>query len=212
MIQAEVIQILKKVGAMVTNSHVVYTSGRHGTAYINKDALYPHTEDTSYLCRALAENFLDHNVEIVIAPAVGAIILSQWVAHHLTSLSGKEVFAVYADKENGDFTIKRGYDKFVTGKRVLVIEDILTTGSSVRKVVKETKKIGGNIVGLGALCNRGGVTPKDVGYVPELYPLMRTKLDTWDEAECMRNGPCAQGIPINTDVGKGKEFLEWKQH
>lgn len=220
----EVLQILGRVGAVISNSHIVYTSGKHGTAYVNKDAVYPYTFETSALCRAIAERFVDDHVGIVIAPAVGGVILSQWVAHHFTKLYGRVVFGVYAEKENtaipdpegknrlcfaetGNFVIKRGYDKRIVGKRVLVVEDVLTTGGSARKVVEAVRAIGDNVIGLGVLCNRGGITAQDIADVPKLEALVNVKLDSWDEADCPL---CAQGVPINTDVGKGREFLARK--
>ncbi len=205
-----ILQVLNKVGAVITNSHIVYTSGKHGSAYVNKDAVYPHTGDTEQLCCCLAVEFLHDNVEVVIAPAIGGVILSQWTAHLLTKMSGREVLGVYAEKaESGDsFVIKRGYDKLVAGKNVLVVEDVLTTGGSAKKVIEAVRAIGGNVVGLGVLCNRGGITPQDVADPPKLVALVNVKLDAWDEAGCPL---CAQGVPINTDVGKGREYLARKQ-
>jgi len=204
--QQEVLEILRKTGAVITDSHIVYTSGKHGTAYVNKDAIYPHTKQTSELCRAIAEEFCRYRIEAVVAPAVGAIILSQGVAYHLSELTGREVLGVYADKVqnfDGEFVIKRGYDKLIAGKFVLVVEDIITTGGSVKRVIAEVRRVSGSIVGVAALCNRGGVTARDLG-VQDLFSLANVKLDAWDEAECKL---CAQGIPVNTDVGKGREFL-----
>jgi orotate phosphoribosyltransferase len=208
--QQEVLQLLRRVGAVITDSHIVYTSGKHGTDYVNKDAVYPHTEETSKLCLAIAKKFADSGVQVVIAPAIGGVILSQWTANHLTELTGSEVLGVYAEKaDNGDaFIIKRGYDKLVAGKNVLVVEDVLTTGGSAKKVVEATRAIGGKVIGLGVLCNRGGITPQDVADVPDLFALANVKLDTWDEAECPL---CARKIPINTDVGKGREYLARKR-
>ena len=208
--EQEVLQVLGKVGAVIADSHIVYTSGKHGTAYVNKDAVYPHTAETSRLCRAIAERFADDKVEVVIAPAIGGVILSQWTAHHLTEMNGYEVFGVYAEKsEGGDaFVIKRGYDKLIAGKNVLVVEDVLTTGGSAKKVIEATRAIGGNVIGLGVLCNRGGITPQDVADVPKLTSLVNVKLDAWDEANCPL---CEQNVLVNTDVGKGREFLARKQ-
>ena len=209
MTETEVLNVLSEVGAVIVDSHIVYTSGRHGTAYINKDAVYPYTKETSQLCRAFAQKFEVDDVEVVIAPAVGGVILSQWTAHHLSLIYHRQVFGVYAEKsENGDtFVIKRGYDKLITGKNALVVEDVLTTGGSAKKVVEATRAIGGNVIGLGALCNRGGITPKDVADIPKLIALANVKLDSWDEETCPL---CEQNIPINTDVGKGREFLALK--
>lgn len=206
--EQEVLQVLGKVGAVIADSHIVYTSGKHGTAYVNKDAVYPHTAETSRLCRAIAERFADDNVEVVIAPAIGGVILSQWTAHHLSEMNGHEVFGVYAEKSDGDaFVIKRGYDKLIAGKNILVVEDVLTTGGSAKKVVEATRAIGGNIIGLGVLCNRGGITQQDVADVLKLDALVNVKLDAYDEATCPL---CERNVPINTDVGKGREFLARK--
>lgn len=152
---------------------------------------------------------MDDNVEVVIAPAIGGVILTQWVAYCLAELTGSEVLAVYAEKsdEDSSFVVKRGYDKLVAGKRVLVVEDVLTTGGSAKKVVEATRTIGGNVIGLGVLCNRGGITAEDVADVPRLFALTNVSLDAYDEADCPL---CAAGVPINTDVGKGREFLARK--
>jgi orotate phosphoribosyltransferase len=208
--EQEVLQILGKVSAVITDSHIVYTSGKHGTTYINKDAVYPHTKETSDLCKAIAEQFAEDGVEVVIAPAIGGVILSQWTAYHLSEITGREVFGVYAEKaESGDaFVIKRGYDKIVAGKNVLVVEDVLTTGGSAKEVIEATRSLGGKIVGLGVFCNRGGITSLDVANPPKLFALVNVKLDAWDEAECPL---CAKSIPINTDVGKGREYLARKK-
>lgn len=208
MIEQGAFRVLEKVGAILMG-HFVLTSDKHASAYVNKDAVYLHTEDISLLCWMIAEKFVNREVRVVIAPAIGGVILSQWVAHHLTNLTGEEVLAVYAEKaDNGSFVIKRGYDKIVANKNVLVVEDILTTGGSVKKVVEATRANGGNVIGVSALCNRGGITPQDIGDVPELFALVDMNLESWDEASCPL---CAQNIPINTDVGKGKEYLARKQ-
>ena len=202
--EQEVLRLFGEIGAIITESHIVYTSGKHGKAYVNKDALYPYTAKTSCLCRVIAERFIKNNVQVVIAPAVGGVILSQWTAYHLSEMSGREIFAVYADKSDGGFVIKRGYDKVITDKNVLVVEDVLTTGKSVKKVIEATRAIGGSVVGLGVLCNRGGVQPQDVAEVPKLDALCNVRLDAWEEEDCPL---CRQKIPINTDVGNGHEFL-----
>ena len=209
--EQEVLKVLRNVGAVITNSHIVYTSRKHGTVYVNKDAVYPHTKETSDLCRAIAEQFVDDSVEVVIAPAIGGVILSQWIASHLSEITGHEVLGIYAEKTGSDdtFIIKRGYDKLVAGKNILVVEDVLTTGGSAKKVVEASRALGGNIVGLGVLCNRGGITPQDVADPPKLFALVNVKLDAWDEAECPL---CAnKSVPINTDVGKGREYLARKK-
>lgn len=203
--QAEILALMKSVNALITNSHLIYTSGRHGDAYVNKDAVYPHTEITSRLCSVLAKHFEKQNIEVVLAPAIGGVILSQWIAHHLTKTRGRDVLSVYAEKttEAEGFVIKRGYDKLIADKRTLIVEDILTTGGSVKKVVEVARKCGADIIGVAALCNRGGITAKDLGEVPELYSLVNIELTSWEADQCPL---CIKKVPINTDVGKGKEL------
>ena len=204
--------IFEAAKAIITNGHFVYASGLHGDTYINKDAIYPHTAYVSKLCSYIAEEFIGKEVYAVIGPVVGGVALSQWTAHHLSLLMHKEVFALYADKEEKsgetNFVIKRGQDKFITnGKRILVVEDILTTGGSVKKVIEAVRMHNGTVVGVGALCNRGQVTAEDIGEVPVLRALKNVTLQTYDMEKCPL---CLRNVPINTTVGKGKEYLEKK--
>src|SRR6185436_13433820 len=94
----QVLEILQKVGAF-RSGHFALTSGRHTDSYVNKDALYPYTQDTSDLCNEFARRFKGKGVEAVIGPAIGAAILSQWTAHHLTEMEGRTIFSTYADKD-----------------------------------------------------------------------------------------------------------------
>ncbi len=208
MSRQKVIDILKNVGAVITDSHFVYTSGKHGSVYINKDALYPHTAETSQVGQMFAKKFKDVDIDVVAAPALGGIILSQWTAYHLSKLKGKEVFGVYTEKtleKNQVFT--RGYDTLVKGKNVLVIEDLTTTGGSVRKVVDSVKAAGGNVIEVCVMVNRDplGVTAEVVG--GHFSALGILKAEAFEEADCPL---CQKGIPINTSVGHGKKYLEAK--
>lgn len=204
--EQEVLQELRIVGAIV-NGHFVYSSGKHGPGYVNKDAVYIHTGLTYKLCLAIAQEFACHKIDVVLGPAIGGVILSHLIADHLTRLTGREVLAVYAEKGFDGFVLKRGYAELIAGARVLVVEDVLTTGGSVRKVIELVRSLSGYVIGLGVLCNRGGITLRDVGCVEKIYALVNLNLDSWDEADCPL---CVQGVPINTDVGKGHEFLARK--
>src|SRR5579864_6347120 len=118
----QALDILKKVNAVITDDHFVFVSGKHAPIYLNKDALYVHTEETSEMCRLMAEKIKDLKPDSVIGPALGGIVLSQWVAHHLSKMLGREVFAVYTEKTaEGGQQFTRGYDKFVKGKKVVII-------------------------------------------------------------------------------------------
>lgn len=197
-----VLGIFKKTGAIITDTHVVYASGKHGDTYINKDAVYPHTKEISKLCKELALKYKDTGVEVVAGPTVGGVILSQWTAHYLGVLA---VFAEETISESGEKKrfFKRGYDKLISGKKVLVVEDILTTGGSVKLVVDAVRALGGDVVGCGALVNRGNVQDEDAG--AKIHALMNIKLDAWDEKDCPL---CKKGVPVNTEVGKGREFVK----
>ncbi len=199
----ELLEILAKRKAIITDSHIVYKSGKHGSAYVNKDAIFPFTDDTSAICWAIAQNFTEEDkIDFVIGPVVGGAILSQWVARHLSALLW-EVASVFADKEGDGFVIKRGYDLFVRGKRGVVIEDVLNTGGSARQTVQVVRQNGGEVVAVAAICNRGGVTA-EILEVPRLVSLLDIKLDMWEESACPL---CASGVEINTQVGHGNEFL-----
>jgi len=193
--------LLEKVGALVTDSHIVYTSGKHGSHYVNKDAIYPHTELTSLICQAMAEPFKNEPLDAVLAPAIGGVLLGHGVAKELSRLQGKNVLSVYAEPTpEKHFVIKRGYDELIKNKRVLVVEDILTTGGSVRKVVEAARKIPCDVTAVSALCNRGNVTPEMLAHVPVLKSLYTLHLESWDPQDCPL---CKKQIPINTSLGKG---------
>lgn len=203
MSDADVLEVLQNAGVFRTG-HFVFISGKHSDTYINKDALYPYTREISKLCHEMAKRFSSFNIEAVIGPAIGAAILSQWTAYHLSELTGREVFATYADKDGqGGFIVKRGYDQLIAGKRVLVVEDSVTTGGSVRKVVSAARNCGAEIVGAIAICNRGSVRPADIG-APHFESLVTLQLEQWPADQCEL---CERGIPVNTDVGHGAEFV-----
>jgi orotate phosphoribosyltransferase len=204
MTQDDVLAELEKHNAVIRNTHVVYTSGRHGNTYVNKDAIYPDVMAVSELCRAMADGFRDTNVDVIVAPAVGGVVLSHWTAYHLCSCS-HPVRAAYAEKDStGTFVFRRGYADLVRARDVLVVEDILTTGGSARAVVQLVRQAGGHVLGLAAICDRGGVQVEDVGSPPRLVVLSQLPLDSWSEDECPL---CARGVPINLEVGKGREYL-----
>lgn len=212
--EANVLEILQKVGAF-RSGHFVFVSGLHADTYVNKNAMYPYARAVSLLCRGIAEMFAGQRIDAVLGPATGGIILSQWVAYHLGELEGREVYSTYADKDalaphaaqqggGENFVIKRGYDELIKGKNVLVVEDLVTTGGSLKKVVETARAVGAHVAAAVAVCNRGGVTKAMVGDPPVFISLLTVHLDQWPANGC---DLCKRGIPINTEVGHGKEFL-----
>jgi len=203
------LDILQRLGAVLTNDHFVYTSGKHGEVYINKDALYPHTRETSQVGRMLAELILANSLqpEVVVGPALGGIILSQWTAYHLSELLGKEVLSVYTEKDdqkNQVFT--RNYDQLVAGKKVVVVEDIVTTAGSLKKTLESVRQAQGLVEAAVVMVNRNPeVTDELVG--TKFLALANLPAEAWDESEMP---DWLRARPINTKVGHGKKYLQSK--
>jgi orotate phosphoribosyltransferase len=200
-----ILALIAETGAMVTNTHVVYTSGQHGTTYLNKDTIYVHVKLVHSLCEDMAGHFGAGQVDAVLGPATGGIVLAHLTASSLQEFTpDREILALYADKtEDGGFALRRGYDKLAAGKRILVVEDVLTTGGSIRKVIEVARRAGGHVIGVSTLCNRGSVTAESLD-VPELRALVNLSWQTWNRKDCPL---CRRDVPINTDVGKGRQFL-----
>lgn len=202
----DIVEILKGIKAIESDDHFVYTSGKHGSVYVRKDMLYPNTQKTSQVCKLFAEKFKDKDIDVVVGPSVGGIILSQWTAYHLSKLNKKEVLGVFTEKdENGNQVFKRGYDKLVKGKKVLIVEDLTTTGGSVKKVVDSVKNAGGKVVAVCTMINRDPekVSSKLIG-APFSY-LGVFRAEAFEAEKCPL---CERKIPINTVVGHGKKFLQ----
>jgi len=226
----------QETGFVLTDDHFVLNSGRHSSMYANKDRIYVFTNAVRFLCRQIAQHFADDDVGAVIAPEVGAVVLSHLVADELMSMTTKPVvYATYAERDEEviyrdiahdtdfnvgskdftilageelirrrqEFVIKRGYDKFIAGMRTVVVEDIITSGATVKKVTAAVRNIGGTVVGVGALCNRGGVTASALD-VPDFFVLMNEQFPSYPEDDCPL---CRTCVPVNTEVGKGKDFL-----
>lgn len=206
----DVISVLKDLRAIVTDSHFVYTTGRHGSVYIRKDQLYPHTQATSDVCKLFAERFEDEDIDVVVGPQIGGIILSQWTAHHLSTLKGKEILGLFTEKDDDNNQLfKRGYDHLAKGKNVLIVEDLTTTGSSVKKVAQSVEKAGGKVKAICVMINRD---PQKVNAETLGYPFSSLdvfKAESYDALNCPL---CQQGIPIDTTVGHGNKFLHKNKH
>ena len=218
------------LGAIIKGSHFAYTpkeipqgSGNwkwfHGADYIVKERALENPLMTKLIGMYLAEKFSGYGIEVVIGPELGAIILAHEVASQLTELESPSfqpglacISNIYAEKKDRNLdgspmVIRRGFDKLVSGRKVLVVEDVLTSGGSVLRVVEAVKAIGGEVAGVGAICNRGDVLPEAVGNVP-IVAIIETRMETYPEDNCPL---CKAGVPINIEYGKGKEWLEKKR-
>src|SRR3989338_879792 len=205
----DILGILKKTGALLTDGHFVGTSGKHIDTYINKDALYTHAEETSRVCRMIAEKAKDFEIDAVVGPALGGIVLSQWTAHHLSEIKNKDVLAIYTEKTpEGGQKFTRGYDKQIEGKNVLIVEDAPTTGGSAKKVVDAVKGAGGTVTAVSVMVNKN---PKEVNsayFGAPFLPLTEFEIGSYEETDCQM---CKTGVPVNITVGHGKKYLASKQ-
>lgn len=206
-----VIDILRTTGA-VLDGHFVYTSGRHGEIYLEKMNVFTDPEATDEICLRFAQKYKDLDIDVVVGPAVGGINLSQGTARHLGRLKGEPVQSIFTEKERSkdgveDQVFKRGYGKRVEGKKVLIVEDLTTTGGSVKKVVDAVRAAGGEVVLVGVMVNRDpDKVNSEVIRAPfdalEVFPAA-----SYEELECQL---CQSGVPVNTEVAHGKQFMEKK--
>lgn len=204
----DIIKVLESVGGVIVDDHFVLKSGKHASKYLNKDALYPHTDLTSQACEAFTQKAQDLDYDVVVGPALGGIILSQWTAWHASKQKNKEIYGVYTEKDsNEDQIFTRGYDKLIKGKKVLVTEDITSTGGSAKSVIDAVESAGGEVVGVTVLINRNpsGVNSEYFG-VP-FFSLGELVVEVYDEQDCPF---CAENRPVNVKVGHGRKYMEAK--
>jgi orotate phosphoribosyltransferase len=204
----ETLGLLTEAGAILENDHVVYISGDHGSGWIDKDAIYPTTDRIERLCRDLANGLSGWGVEVVCGPATGGLIVAQWIAHELGILSvfTEHDAAVEASALRGRFVLRRGYDRLVSGKLVLVVDDIVNTGQSLRQTAQAVRGAGGLVVGAACLVSRGNIDAGGLG-VDRFAYLVDYKIPAWPASECRL---CAAGVPVNTRFAHGLEYLARK--
>jgi orotate phosphoribosyltransferase len=204
----ETLDLLLKSGALLQNDHFVYISGHHGSGWIDKDVIYPHTERIEQLSRRLAQLVRDQPLDVVCGPATGGLIIAEWVGHELGILATfTEHDAPQPGELRGRFVLRRGYDHLVTGKRVFVVDDIVNTGHSIRQTIEAVRGAGGTIVAAGTLVNRGNVGAKEIG-VEHLVYLLEYKIPAWPAADCPL---CRDGVPVNMQYAHGKDFMASRQ-
>ncbi|HNU79240.1 MAG TPA: orotate phosphoribosyltransferase [Bacillota bacterium] len=140
--------ILEKTGVLLTG-HFQLTSGKHSNKYLQCAKVFQHPDISAEISKDLAEKYDGYDIDIVIGPAVGGIILAYEVARQL------EVRALFAERENGIMTLRRGFE-IQRGSKVLVVEDVITTGGSVKEVIDVVRSAGGEVVGVAAVVDRSG--------------------------------------------------------
>lgn len=177
-----VLEVLKEAGVL-QEGHFLLTSGRHSDKYMQCAKIFQHTKYSEELCAALAEKFQDKGVELVIGPAIGAIQMSYEVSRHLG------VKNIFAERENGEMTLRRGFT-IEPGQKVLVVEDVVTTGGSVREVIDIVRKNGGEVVGLGVIVDRTG---GKIDFGVPFESVISMEVISYEADECPL---CKQGLPL----------------
>lgn len=148
MTETQVKELFLQTGAIL-EGHFLLTSGLHSPMYVEKFQVLQHPKHTEALCYALAERFKNDNIGVVIGPVTGGVLLAHEVGKNLGTR------AIFTERENGKMTLRRGF-AIQPGERVLVVEDIVTTGGSVDEVLEVVRAQGGEAVGVGLLVDRSG--------------------------------------------------------
>ena len=177
MTQNEALEIYKKTGA-VLHGHFKLTSGRHSDTYMQSAKIFVDTDSSEKLCKALAEKLSDIEVDLVISPAIGGILMGYEVARQLKKPN------IFVERENGVMTLRRGFT-IPKGAKVLVVEDVVTTGGSVKEVIELVKSLGGEVVAVASITDRSNgkvdfgvkyvalISMDIVSYEPEECPLCK---------------------------------------
>jgi orotate phosphoribosyltransferase len=188
--QAEVLDVLKRTGALM-HGHFKLSSGRHSDTYVQKQMVFQHPRLTASLGEAVAERFdkADHSFDTVLSPAVGAILFGNAVAY---ATGGR---FIYAERVDGSMTLRRA-QALDAGERVLIVEDVVTTGGSAAEVVELVKSARATLVGVACLVDRTSTQPPF-----RLQSLVRIEARDWAPDECPL---CATGEPFTSP---GSRFL-----
>ena len=177
---------------VIMEDHFMLTSGMHYPHYVEKFNVLQHPAYTEKLCQAMAEKFKDQNIQTVVGPVTGGILL----AHETGKALGTR--AIFTERENGKMTFRRGFS-LQPGERVLIVEDIVTTGGSIKEVIDVVKAQGGIPVAVSMLVDRSG-GKASFGDVP-CTALLHLNVETYKPEECPL---CKQGIPMTKRGRTGK--------
>ena len=169
----EVMNVFKKTRAFLSG-HFRLTSGLHSGHYLQCALVLQYPKDAERLGRAIADKFRRDNISVVAGPAIGGIIIAHEVARALG------VRCIFGEREEGKMKLRRGFH-VKNNERVLLVEDVVTTGGSIKELAKIIKYAGGKIVGVGSIIDRsGGKTDFGVKF----ETLMTLNIETFEEESC----------------------------
>ena len=182
---SEAERIFREAGA-VMEGHFQLTSGLHSPIYWEKFRVLEQPRYTERLCGMIVRHFQRQGVQLVAGPTTGGVIIAYEVARQLG------VRNIFAERQGTARVFRRGFE-ITSGERVLVVDDVLTTGGSIREVIAEVKRKGGQLIGVGVLIDRSqeGV---DFGFGAPLFCCYRTLVPTYKPEECPM---CRDGIPLS---------------
>ena len=182
MTREEVLDLFRRSGALL-EGHFRLTSGLHSPGYLQCALVLSQPDSAETLGRELAGRISHTRPTVVLSPAIGGIVIGQEVARALG------VRALFAERQDGQLTLRRGFT-LSERDRVLVVEDVLTTGGSTRETMEAAKAAGAQVVGAASIVNRsGGAAKFDV----PLESLLDYSLPTYEPEKCPL---CAQGVPV----------------
>ncbi len=172
--EERVVEVLKEAGVLL-EGHFLLTSGRHSNKYLQCAKIFRNTKYSEELCAALGEKYADAGVEVVIGPAMGAVQMAYEVSRALHC----ENFFTERD-ENGKMTLRRGF-AVEPGQKVLIVEDVVTTGGSVKEVIELVRAAGGDIVGVGSVVDRTG---GKIDFGVPFKAVYSADVTSWEKDEC----------------------------
>lgn len=204
----DVFNILTSIGAIMTHGHFEYSDGSHGTTYINHRAIFQNPKQTWSLVQMLGDRFRSDPPDVVIGPTRYGSILAHRIAEHLTFATFKNVMPLIASKHDPCMYCSRGiyFDEDtcenIHGKKVLIVDDIGKSGSTVWMIDALINKAGGDVSGIGYIANRGNLTKDSFPNVPHFESLFDFPMKS---CEAFRCDPCKNKVPINTRFGHGRD-------
>jgi orotate phosphoribosyltransferase len=182
MILDEILDSFRRSGALL-DGHFRLTSGLHSGGYLQCALVLQHPQQAEALGRAIADRTRDLRPSVVLSPALGGVVIGHEVARALG------VRALFAERQDGVLTLRRGFVIAETD-RVLVVEDVLTTGGSTRETMQVARAAGGLVVGAASIVDRSaGARRFDVPFTA----LLDVDLPTYEPDQCPL---CAQGLPV----------------
>lgn len=178
----EILEVFKKHKAL-KEGHFLLTSGRHSDRYLQCALVLQYPDVAEKLCRQLLKKIAIQDIDIVIGPAIGGITLAYEIGRQLGAI------ALFAEREDNVMALRRGFS-IPQGAKVLVVEDVITTGGSVKETIEVVKAHGGEVGGVACLVDRSG-GKVDLGY--PLYSLLSMEVVSYEADVCPI---CQQGLPL----------------